>query len=439
MILSKKIVFAFSVPVVFPEGFSVGSSGKDNFIGIERDGNGNPVLRGTSIAGVLRSLAEQEFEDITPFFGAALDRGMDRLESPTVFFDAVFQDKTDVSMHNLVNRHLGAVAVSEKGLFSMERVAPGAKCRIQFYFQCEKIDLDYGKEYVDFLIKKLQSGLFFGGNQARGIGRAIVDGAEFAVQQFDTDNKQDLAAFLDLLYSDTPWNLKDCVRVTETESDSMKIQITFGIPRGQDLLCAEGTDSVPVTTSCWDGVERWKIPGSTLRGIFKAWISRLAARDGAVLADSVQQHLEVSGKTMVDIQNKAAAENDPVLDIFGSLKKKGRLHISDAYSNLPFDPAKNQFRVHVAIDSFSGGTNPGRLFRNYVLTDPSGELEFKTILTLHSPKEKECEWLEKTLQAIQIGLLRFGSSKASGRLTIKAVDVLNLPAETKFNFNVKGK
>ena len=105
---NKKTVYAVIAPVVFPEGFSVCSGGKSNALEIERNGEGVPVLRGTSIAGVLRSAVDAEFREL--YFGKALENGSDRQESALVFHDLAFADLSSVSMHNQICRHTGAVS-----------------------------------------------------------------------------------------------------------------------------------------------------------------------------------------------------------------------------------------------------------------------------------------------------------------------------------------
>ena len=121
---NKKTVYAVSAPVVFPEGFSVCSAGKGNALEIERNGEGAPVLRGSSIAGVLRSAvaADPLFAALCEnYFGKALTGGDERQESAIVFHDMAFEDRTNVSMHNLICRHTGSVSQENKGLFSIER------------------------------------------------------------------------------------------------------------------------------------------------------------------------------------------------------------------------------------------------------------------------------------------------------------------------------
>jgi len=79
-----------------------------------------------------------------------------------------------------------------------------------------------------------------------------------------------------------------------------------------------------------------------------------------------------------------------------------------------------QERAHVAIDRFSGGANEGAFFSNHVLV--ASDLTFSTDITLEAPKEKEVQWLVKTLRALHLGILSVGSSKSGGHLEIRSIE-----------------
>ena len=48
-------------------------------------------------------------------------------------------------------------------------------------------------------------------------------------------------------------------------------------------------------------------------------------------------------------QENPALLNDPILDLFGSLYKRGRIHFTDAYCD-ESDKINEQKRAHVAVD-----------------------------------------------------------------------------------------
>ena len=436
---NKKTVYAVSAPVVFPEGFSVCSTGKGNALEIERNGEGAPVLRGSSIAGVLRSAVAADplfAEYCETYFGKALFSGDERQESAVAFHDMAFDDRTNVSMHNLICRHTGSVSQENKGLFSLERTAPGVGGEL--FFTLTPLPGEEAPErdeaFIDFLISLLKNGILLGGNSNRGGGRCALEGKFYRRRKFDLTNVNDAAEYLDLLYEDKKELLPQIEVPACIARNVFAVKLELGIPRGQDILSAEGADMFPAMIRKSDGKNYWKLPGSSFRGVFRSWFSRLAARDGKKLVDSVERYRE--GGVVKSDQLYADGAADIISSLFGSLDKRGRIHIADAYSTQPADSAADtQYRPHVAIDRFSGGTNDGKLFSNYVL---AGNVKFTTVITIAAPNADEIGYLQKTLQALHCGVLRLGSSKAAGRLEILSYEVTATSDGAEFALNLKG-
>lgn len=436
---NKKTVYAVSAPVVFPEGFSVCSAGKGNALEIERNGEGAPVLRGSSIAGVLRSAvaADPLFAALCEnYFGKALTGGDERQESAIVFHDMAFEDRTNVSMHNLICRHTGSVSQENKGLFSIERTAPGVTGELFFTLAPLPGAEDPGQdeEFLDFLISLLKNGILTGGNSNRGGGRCLLQGEFYRRRKFDLTDIEDAAAYLDLLYDGKKELLPQIALPSCSGSSTFAVKLELGIPRGQDILLAEGMDMFPAMVCKSDGKNYWKIPGSSFRGVFRSWFSRLAARDGKKLVDSVERYRR-EGVVKSD-KIYAGGTGDVISSLFGSLEKRGRIHIADACSVKPAAPAADtRYRPHVAIDRFTGGTNEGKLFFNFVLT---GDVKFTTVITIADPGADEIGYLQKTLQALHCGVLRLGSSKGAGRLEILSYEVTANPCGAEFALKLKG-
>jgi len=175
-------------------------------------------------------------------------------------------------------------------------------------------------------------------------------------------------------------------------------------------------------------------------------MTRLAVRDGKTVRDSVQLYKNSAKKgnktaykpdmagwgfivpgtpESEKIQNNPALLDDPMMDLFGSMYKRGRIHISDAFAKHYEDDA--QYRMHVAVDRFSGGANEGALFDNQVLT--GDRLRFPVTVIIEDAGNDEKRWIEKTLTALHLGIIRAGSSKAGGRLEIKSISASNFSTE----------
>jgi len=477
-------IFRLTAGAVFPEGAAPGAGGSGSHRIIDRDGRGRPLLRGSALAGVMRHAyaghmgQDTDAPEVCRWFGTAAGQG---LASPLSISDApVLEEKCRAKAdnddnthgvaviertHNMILRHTGAVA--DKALFSLEALAPGTRTCLSLTLNPEVTqdpDTDLSSDpnfedaqrFLQEIAGILNHGLMVGGSSNRGIGRMILT-TPCRVSRFDTSRKQDLARYLDTVYQELQC-LKNGEQVPlqgeeicpdQDTAPGLTVDLTLGIPRGEDLLVGDGEPQPQVVTFA-DGTKHWRIPGSSLRGVIRAWISRLAARQIAreikggassgekQVLDGVQRFYNaednpdtytynphMAGLGFVEKEadqaqyhEDPASLNDPVLDLFGSMYQKGRFHISDAFSK-ELALGEGELRIHVAVDRISGGAHEGGLFQNRVLTGPG--LVFTTTLLIDSPQEQEVQWLAKTLRAIHLGIVRVGSSKASGRLEIRDI------------------
>ena len=159
---------------------------------------------------------------------------------------------------------------------------------------------EHGKRFLQFVVDRIAAGLTFGGNSARGIGLAEIDGVA-TLRRYELSSIEDHARYLDdhrkwrMDNNDVP-NGGTPVEPRESVQNVAKITLTLGIPRGQDLLVGDGKgvhhEIEPQRVVGVDGKTYWRVPGSTFRGAFKSWVSRLAARDGIDIADSFSKRQE---------------------------------------------------------------------------------------------------------------------------------------------------
>jgi CRISPR/Cas system CSM-associated protein Csm3 (group 7 of RAMP superfamily) len=456
--MSKHII-RIAVPLEFRAGLMPGAGAISNQNFISLDGMGKPVLHGTSIAGVLRSA----FRKIAPenenfWFGRKLERYDDRSDDSRLKIADTVLDcgKADVAirMHNSIIRHTGATVAG--GLFSMEALPPGTRGTILLEIDCKNCESEKSTSIISTLAGLFETGLFFGGSRNRGIGLATAPQGLF-VERYDVSTAEGYAALLDSRYNGRRGSKEfkgNPVRGTSA-AEFFKLNLIMGIPRGEDLLVGDGQtmDYVlePQKVHDASGVERWRIPGSALRGIFRAWMTRLAAREGKVIRDSFkrfdsdEEHgipprdLEdykgdSPGWAFIDKQGRKTYQdnpellNDPILSLFGSCYAKGRIHFADALSTTEIAETDAAARKHVSIDRFSGGANEGGLFENKVLKN--SRLEFPVAMQIEKPGEREILWLTRTLKALHLGVISIGSSKSSGRLAIKTIIHCSYP-ETK--------
>lgn len=499
-------VHALFLPLRFPSGVAPGEGGDYNLLTVARNGKAQPVLRGTAVAGALRHAWAKHLRDqgqseaevkrqTRRFFGWALEsrsdddegatdvqpakRGIDSLlQVGDTVLNQMQQDQDVVTRtHHWRNRHTGVVM--DGGLYSLEACPPGSTATVTLWLREPMPAIDEAEpvtpddaisavEFLDVLVASLEGGLTLGGNAARGIGVVELDRKSVKYKVYDLSDIEQHASFLDdhLAWRQNSESLPAAESLPEIERDAVSpttLQIDFclKIPRGQDLLVGDGQgldhEMEPQRVTRVDGTECWRIPGGTLRGIFRAWSTRLAERNPPSDKSKVVDGAETYRKLPADKKSKPRHINDadektyldcPVNQLFGSVFAAGRIHISDAEApclaktkvkviengkrvDREVHP-EEQVRMHVAVDRVTGGAAESMLFDNTVLTGgPDGQSpEFNFSMRVDKPKKHEVEWLVATLRAIDLGILRVGSSKSSGRLCLKTAPVVR--GEDKF-------
>jgi CRISPR/Cas system CSM-associated protein Csm3 (group 7 of RAMP superfamily) len=436
-------IYLMALQVQFPEGAAPGDGkGGSNRITIAKNGRNKPVLRGSAIAGVLRHAyytAYKATDDGKKWFGT--EQGADdagptdsRLKISDIEL-SIGKSCETIRTHNCINRHTGTVV--DGGVFSLEALPPG--CDGTLYAELDgkgRSDKEC-ETFLEHLAALTVTGLFFGGNRNRGIGRAVFGDLQY--KAFDCSSVEGYAAFLNARYRFRCGVNPEFTETIKGKSagDRFTISIDLGVPRGEDILVGYGQTMDYMLEPQWvngtDGKTYWRIPGSSIRGVFKAWMSRLAALDGYAVRDDAAGYSsgknDITGEnlgwgfvidteTRKEIKTDPSSLKDPVLSLFGSFYSRGRIHFSDALAEMAGLNDK-QARMHVAVDRFSGGAIEGSLYENAVIASPAPV--FQTTITLDNASEKEIDWLFKSLKALHLGILSIGSSKSSGRLSIKNI------------------
>lgn len=445
--MEQELVFRLVLPLVFPAGVHPGA-GKSggNRLQIARDGQGRPTLRGTALAGALRHAyarsrgIRSNDPQVVDWFGCAHSKEGEYpslLRVDDVILDAGDQE-TVARHHNAVNRHTGAVR--DGSLFDVEALPPGTRGKALLELAAD--DKAEALQFLEELTGLFHQGFILGGGGSRGIGRVEIEGdAKF--RDFNLSSIEDHAAFLDERYAYRTGKMPEGGEVLSpkvAENAALCVNLVLGIPRGQDVLVGGGQaldyEMEPQRVTGSDGKIYWRLPGSSLRGVFRGWFSRLAARDADELdvADSASRFMETgvpakgdeiawgfhdkeSRKDLIEslAGDPSNLDNEitcPIMRLFGSAFSRGRIHISDSFADK--EPQQEQLRAHVAIDSFTGGANEGFFFQNTVLLGA----HFPVSITIERPTEKEATWLAWTIRALNTGILRVGCSKASGRLAL---------------------
>jgi CRISPR/Cas system CSM-associated protein Csm3 (group 7 of RAMP superfamily) len=432
----NRIIHRLLVPLEFPSGLSPGAQRDGNHSILARDGLERPVLRGSAIAGVLRTAWSKTFgagkpSETARWFGG--DRGTaGRHPSRLRVLDALLTGGTADRTHNAINRHTGSVVTG--ALFSIEAMSPGANADLLIEVDADEATPD-APLFLSQLAGCFEAGLHFGGHGARGIGAARIRGGASAMRHraFDLSSLDDHGAWLDEQHA---WTSRGQLPTSGSpllpagSGNTLVVNVTWLVPRGQDFVIGGGESldhaAEPQRCRTANGRDMLRLPGSAVKGILRSWFNRLAAREGHEIADRERKVSELRGDT-TGWAFASHAERDrlraspqsiqcPVTRLFGSLYAKGRLTVDDALTEAKPDMVTR--RAHVAIDRISGGASDGLLFSSAVATAGAGSLSFTSRIRIESPTPDEARWLAMSLQAIHMGILRIGSSKASGRFEV---------------------
>ncbi|WP_020588455.1 RAMP superfamily CRISPR-associated protein [Desulfobacter curvatus] len=455
-------MYRMVLPIEFTSGLCAGGFCVGNQILLERNGKNEPVLRGSTIAGRLRhafmTLPDDFFDraDLDKIFGYSPSGREDDITAGCLIVeDAILQQgkgKTEFRMCHLRDRHKGRVV--DKGLFAVEMCPPGTRADLVLWLTsefCEETPW-----FARVVRAFLEQGMVFGGNGNRGLGMAKLRQTDVpAFYAYKLNDIDEYAAWLDARDGNVKMNGSLEIPRSDIPQTGLRISLAFNIPEGQDIIIGQGAGETrqaePAVSIGYDGKPYWTIPGSTFHGLLRQWVTRLAARDGYHVTDATERYdplVETNGDMIgwcFDPDNADAHNNCPIAKLFGSLHRAGRVHCTGAFALAGEIPKKDvkqyagvQERTHVAIDPISGGAVNHMLFKTAVLTSEYKDL-FKTDWHIEAPDEKEAEWIGRTIMAIDMGLIRIGSSKASGRLRlVKPPDVSGIHAEVITRMTIGG-
>lgn len=448
-------ILRLSAEIELPHGAAPGAGRDGSAAILARDGQGAPLLRGTALAGVLRSQWQRQFEhtdaEAMHWFGSASSDGGGRPSRVSVE-DIRFANElasTETRVHNLIDRHTGAPV--DGGLFFVESIAPRAKSTLRIVVRAADGETDDAKQLLEELMGLLSEGVTIGGSASRGIGtlRVTDDTASGGgaprvfFRHFTLSDLADHGAWLDERRAQNSPKAKAAASGTTLTpvraSRSLTIDLALQLPPGQDWLVGgdSGLDAKlePQLVIGAGGERLLRFPGSALRGMLRKWVSRLAAREGRPVRDSHRRALtdradsnSVRGGDLgwgftgkderAALLANPSSIDCPVMSLFGSLYAKGRIHIADAV--VPESAFAVDRRIHVSIDRFGGGASNGFLFDTKVV---SGRGTLPVRIEISRPLADDARWIAQSLKAIDLGVLRIGSSKASGRFSVRVDSV----------------
>ena len=389
---------------------------------VQRDFNSLPMILGTSISGVLRSLSD----DKNVFGYQDKESREDKGEgSKVIVSNALLVDENNKVNENLlieksdflklfdnlpIREHTAMNdkgVVKESGKFDQEIVYKGSR----FRFLIEVIE---DKKVFDNIINILQNPLFrLGGKTTAGFGSfEIVDIATKEIKNIE-DLKNYSSSLNHLVDVAKPIN-KETENYTDYHKYILKLKpddfFIFGSGFGD-----EEADMVPVYEQVIDyekkslSEKEILIPATSIKGA----ISHRTAFHFNTNQDKYIEELDKESKGNIIGEN-----NEAVKEIFGHKKdkkeekeigQKGKIYISDCFMK---DNKQTKVFDHVSIDRLTGGAIEGALFQEKTIADDR-EYNIEIILT-NNIEDKYIHAFEESLKDICKGELSLGGMTTKG-------------------------
>ena len=395
---------------------------------VQRDFNSLPMILGTSIAGVLRSLYSQDKN----IFGYQNGREDDGEGSRVIISNALLVDKDNRVNEGLLiekNSFLKLfetlpirehTAITHKGVaresskFDQEVVYKGSR----FRFAIEVID---DKDAFDELIKLLSNPLFrLGGKTTAGFGSFKVHD----IATIEIKNTQELQS-----YSSSLNSLIDSATKADKKADSYDLynKYTLKIKPDDFFIFGSGfgdedADITPVYEEEIDynkqalSKRKILIPATSIKGA--------VSHRTAFYYNLKQQRYADKKESFEKLEDIVGENNEAVKAIFGHKKEikeikeqkeqielgqKGNIYISDCFME---DKDSTKVFDHVSIDRFTGGAIDGALFQEKTIAD---DREYTLDIILNNNIDKEyIEVFENVLIDICKGQLALGGLTTKG-------------------------
>ena len=404
---------------------------------VQKDWNVQPMILGTSIAGVLRKEFDKSFAD--DIFGTDCSTIKDKAEktkclenmkgSRVIISNALLCDKNmqvietflpnkndflkifdtlPIREHTKITSK-GVADSENSGKYDEEVVYKGAR----FKFRLEFIANENDEQNFLELLKAINSKVFrLGGGTTKGFGDIKILNDLSSYDLFDLTSKeyQDKTSSLNTTFNQAfPNEAKDTNYTTYTLKIKPDDFFMFGSGFGDDVA-----DMTPVYEKIVDydngklSDEQILIPASSIKG---------------AIAHRTAFHYNKEMLKQNKDYTKVAEENDAVLAIFGHKKEtkndkelgqKGKILISDCFKPLENDDGKADKKVfdHVSIDRFTGGAIDQALFQEKTIAD---DREYSIeILLEKNIDDTYIKAFESSLNDICNGMLPLGGATTKG-------------------------
>lgn len=372
---------------------------------VMRNGIGNAMIPGTSLAGVLRHIVANNCsrQDAELIFGCVQAEGENsELHQSLITIDDVVLDKAEIAVRDgvAIDSVTGTAIKTRK--YDYEAVDRGAIGRFQAELVIRKAQLE-NKEHIEELAKsiadQLAYGISLGAHTAKGMGQAKADNVAVAV--YDFEKKQALSAWL--LGQNAPAMYKASPKAM-MGMENFHIEIILAIK--SSLLVGDEPDIFQEETNgkldkvMLKSKKDFVIPGSSVKGVIRKQAERICRIAGSYPPEFLNN---LMGYTNSQGQ-----------------KRKSRLKTYEVYFK---NEVLAQNQTHVRIDRFTGGHMDSGL---YTYQPVWQKKQCAPVLQMAMDVEKctevEAGLMLLILKDIWTGQAVFGGGKATGSGILQGIE-----------------
>jgi len=407
----------------FTTGIHIGSGDEGVWIDstIVKTKEGKPFIPDTTIAGIFRQLAEENFTQarVNDLFGCIKkpDGSRENCASRLIFCDAFLsgesQDRS--GYRNGVGIKRDSLTSREGSLFSLETVE---KPKFDF-----KLIIDNPKGSDMAIIKPIlaefQSGrVAIGADKSRGLGWVeLYDLKVVNISPTDIDD------FVDYLVDDIDIMNSPNLELNEvkTNGDKNHIEIKYNLALENEdasLIVSSGVEGFSANadqTLMKDKDDRFFIPGSSIKGPLRAQAERIVRHlkanfvcDPTDPDNSCSAGIKEVKKNNKKVTKEEIEENScPICRIFGNGYLASKIFFADVYDKTE---QITQIIENVAIDRFTGGGLDGAKFNTEVTT----AVNLKGKIILKDVEKWEAGLIAFVMRDWIMGDIRIGFGKMKG-------------------------
>jgi CRISPR/Cas system CSM-associated protein Csm3 (group 7 of RAMP superfamily) len=349
---------------------------------------GIPMIQAASIAGVLRSWFKEESIS-KELFGDSNDSGKEDQTSSVTVSDGIFQDTATIIRPRLrIDSRTGAGMNQHK--FELTSVPPGAEFQFSLLLKTQGKNIVLETKLEEALSALNQGLLTLGGQHSNGFGQVKL--TKILTHSYDLTTEQGRTDWLDDAKCQTPLvNLPDVCKDNEKVTFCLTgVSDHFLVKSGKTekriIQKNDKQQTQSVTSAMKNPDGSYVLPGSSLKGVLRSRVERIAA------------YKNVPNQVEALFGREAVGEDEDGL--------AGQLCVREFTMKNP----KQQCITRTRLDKFTGGVMQKSLFTEETLSN-----KVQITLEVEKAEPEGYALLFYAFRDLAMGLYGFGSENGVGR------------------------